>query len=238
MIKQVLSMPVEHVMPPVSAVLEGQGIPSWVEPDERTMQLVHDALDLYREKACPKGLLTEITGEEFGKVLHGEGISVEESPVNAISRMSDDLALFAVTVGDKVSREISDLFGRSDFALASMLDAAASEGAEMTAQAVEDVYRRDLKERGRLDGRKGTLRFSPGYCGWHVAGQRMLFPALQPGEIGISLNESCLMNPLKSISGVIIAGRKEIFEFEDVFSFCRDCATHTCRERIKALLDE
>lgn len=79
MIKQVLSMPVEHVMPPVSAVLEGQGIPSWVEPDERTRQLVHDALDLYREKACPKGLLTEITGEEFGKVLHGEGISVEES---------------------------------------------------------------------------------------------------------------------------------------------------------------
>ena len=152
--------------------------------------------------------------------------------------MCDDLALFAVTIGEPVCGEISRLFRRNDFALGSMLDAAASEGTEMTAQALEHVYRQYLKERGRFDRRQGTLRFSPGYCGWHITAQKHLFPTLKPGEIGITLNESCLMQPIKSISSVIISGRKEIFEFEDVFSFCRDCATHTCRDRVRALFEE
>jgi hypothetical protein len=43
------------------------------------------------------------------------------------------------------------------------------------------------------------------------------------------------MQPLKSVSGVIVAGRIEIFEFDDVFSFCSGCATHDCRDRIRSL---
>jgi hypothetical protein len=80
------------------------------------------------------------------------------------------------------------------------------------------------------------MRFSPGYCGWDLTAQRGLFEALQPAEIGITLSESCLMRPLKSISGVFIAGEKGIFVFDDVFSFCGECATHECRDRITALL--
>jgi hypothetical protein len=80
------------------------------------------------------------------------------------------------------------------------------------------------------------LRYSPGYCGWHVSGQRKLFDYLLPEEIGITLRESFLMQPLKSISGVVIAGRRQIFDFENTFDFCDDCSTWTCRERISAIL--
>jgi hypothetical protein len=80
------------------------------------------------------------------------------------------------------------------------------------------------------------MRFSPGYCGWHVTGQKKLFAALHPEEIDITLTPSCLMKPLKSISGVIIAGDMEIFRFDDSFAFCAECSTHVCRERLATLI--
>jgi hypothetical protein len=40
------------------------------------------------------------------------------------------------------------------------------------------------------------------------------------------------MDPLKSISGVIVAGRAEIHEFDNDYDFCAECGTRTCRERI------
>ena len=236
--QRIFHIPVAEVVPSVRSLLSGQGIPRWVQPDERTRQLAYDALALYKEKARPQAILAELSTDRFQDVFEGEGLNEDESPVHSILPMSDDLALFAVTMGEDVSHEISGMFERSDFALASMLDAAASEGAELTAEVLEDIYRQHLGEQGRFNRRQGTLRFSPGYCGWHITGQKRLFAALQPGEIGIALNESCLMSPIKSISGVIISGLKAIFEFEDVFSFCGGCPTHTCRERVKALLDE
>jgi len=53
--------------------------------------------------------------------------------------------------------------------------------------------------------------------------------------VGISLTPTCLMEPLKSISGVIIAGAKEIFEFEDNFPFCDTCVDRSCRTRLATL---
>jgi hypothetical protein len=218
-------------------VLGAQGIPVRVRHDEKIVHLVDSAIALYKEKARPQGIFVEISIKDFGSVFEGEGRNEAECPVKSIYQTSYDLALFAVTIGEDVSREIAGMFERHDFAIGSMLDAAASEGTEMTAQAVENIYRELLRKRGRFDRRHGTLRFSPGFCGWHITAQKYLFPALQPDRIGIALNESCLMQPLKSISGVIISGRKEIFDFEDVFWFCRDCAAHTCRERVRATLE-
>jgi hypothetical protein len=236
--QKVFQISAQEVVPSIGAILESQGIPRWVQPDARVKQLAHDALSLYKEKANPVGTLMEIKKDKFKSVFDGEGCNEVESPVNPIYQAADDIAVFAVTIGESVCREISRMFQQNDFALGSMLDAAASEGAEMTAQVVENIYRQHLREKHRFDHRRGTLRFSPGYCGWHISAQRKLFDALQPGEIGITLNESYLMQPIKSISGVIISGSKHIFDFEDVFSFCGNCAMHTCRDRINALFEQ
>ena len=238
MISKILEIPVAEVLPSPAAVIGGQGIPRGMTPDGRISRLADDALSLYRDHARPAGIVMEITRSEFGAVFRGRESSDAESPLGPIYRASDHLALFAVTVGEQVCGEISRLFRDNDFALGSMLDSAASEGAELAARAAEDFYRANLKDGGMLDSRSGTLRFSPGYCGWHISAQGALFDALQPGPIGITLNESFLMQPLKSISGVIISGRRDIFDFEDVFSFCRDCRTHSCRDRIASLLEQ
>jgi len=80
-----------------------------------------------------------------------------------------------------------------------------------------------------------VLGYSPGYCGWHISGQRRLFERLGPGEIGISLNDSCLMRPLKSVSGVLVAGAAPIHRFRPEFTCCAECATRLCVPRMRSV---
>ncbi|MBI5021560.1 MAG: hypothetical protein HZB59_09000 [Ignavibacteriales bacterium] len=236
--RKIINIPVNSVIPRVNTILQRQGIPNHINVNGRTVKLAEEAISIFSKLAFPIGVIQELSKEEFKNVYSGEGNNETDSPVKNIFEASDDLALFAVTIEDEVCAEISRLFYTNDFALGSMLDAVASEAAEMTAESIENYYRSHLNNIGRFKAESGVLRFSPGYCGWHVSGQRKLFKSLHPEDIGISLRESFLMEPLKSISGVIISGKKKIFQFDDTFAFCGSCATHECRERIITMKDE
>ena len=50
--------------------------------------------------------------------------------------------------------------------------------------------------------------YSPGYCGWHVTQQQLLFSLLPEQPCGVRLSESSLMSPIKSVSGVIAVGER------------------------------
>ena len=234
--RQILPIEVDAVTPSLPAVLEAQGIPADVTPNWRTLEVAEKAAEVYRQLAEPIGVWASISLTTFEKVFGGEGHNASTTPVEDTVRRADDLALFAVTVGDALPSAIADLFDQQEPALASMLDAHASEGAELAADYLQGRYVDWLLGNERFGTGTGALRYSPGYCGWHVSGQRSLFEYLRPGEVGITLRESCLMQPLKSISGVIIAGRKEIFDFENTFDFCEECSTWTCRDRISSVL--
>jgi hypothetical protein len=43
------------------------------------------------------------------------------------------------------------------------------------------------------------------------------------------------MEPLKTISGVLIAGPRDIHDIADNYDFCERCDDHGCRERIRLL---
>jgi len=235
--RKTMSIPIDDVIPSIGAVLKGQGVPESVVPDKRMVQLARESVSIYKRFSDPVGVIMEISKVDFELVYNGEGKNDNEAPLSMIYKESDSLALFTVTIGEKVCTEIAQLFNNNDFALGAMLDSAASEGAEMAAQVVESYYKDYLTEIGRFTSLAGIMQFSPGYCGWHISAQKKLFEFLHPAEIGIKLRESYLMQPLKSISGVIVAGPKEIFDFDDTFPFCNECDTHSCRDRIKAMLE-
>lgn len=48
--------------------------------------------------------------------------------------------------------------------------------------------------------------YSPGYCGWDVAEQQMLFSLLPANFCGVTLTESSLMLPIKSVSALVGLG--------------------------------
>ncbi|MCK4655215.1 MAG: hypothetical protein KAU01_12305, partial [Candidatus Cloacimonetes bacterium] len=156
----------------------------------------------------------------------GEGTNSAETPVKRIFPKADGLALFALTMGKKVSEKIETLFKENDFALGSMLDNIASLAADKAVKKLETIFSDHFPN-------TYALSYSPGYCGWHISGQKKLFEYLHPEKIGITLNDSFLMIPLKSVSGVLISGKREIHKFENNFSFCSLCKTKSCIERIK-----
>jgi hypothetical protein len=229
---RIISLDAMKLAPTLDIVLRTQGIPEGHQVPERVKKLAEEARNLYEALSRPRGILSEISLAEFRQVYEGDGQNAEPTPLPGIVVDADHLALFAVTLGEPVSQKIDELFQTDAPALGCMLDGIASERADSAADLLGENYLQSLLESGETDSGTKVLPYSPGYCGWHVTGQRKLFSYLDPGRIDIELNDSCLMSPLKSVSGVLVAGPVEIHSFENDFEFCLDCATWECRKRI------
>jgi hypothetical protein len=231
----VLEFSAADLAPEREAVLERLGIPPETVLAERTERIYAAATRLLAENAAPAGVLADISIEEFRTVYVGEGRNAPSSPVADICGRAEYLALFAVTLGEPASRAVLDRLAERDFALAYVLDAMASVAADDIADLAERRFAAMLRERGWATPDGAVLRYSPGYCGWDVTGQRSLFACLKPERIGLSLTDSCLMKPLKSVSGAIIAGPRAIHRFPPTYDFCDRCEERTCRSRLRTL---
>jgi len=225
------------ILPEREAVLRYQGMAEGVTVQGQIAALLSEALDIFSKTCEPMDIIEELSTNEFREIFRGDGDNSHDTPLEHIFPQADALALFALTVGDEVSRRIEDLFAGNDFALGYMLDTVASLAADKAVEVCEASFLHDLVQRRLTRPDHRALGYSPGYCGWHLTGQKKLFQYLQPEKIGITLNDSCLMTPLKSVSGVLAAGRKDIHLFETNYAFCRDCKTYSCRQRMKKLMD-
>ena len=218
------------VLPSRPAILLRAGVPAGRKPSARVADLAVKATELYLRLAEPTGLLEELSLEELLE-LHRDGRSGDEpSVLERVAPQGGRLALFAATLGEPVCARIRTLFEEGDAPLGFLLDAVASEAASALAEELGDAF---------LDGdaAKGlaVLGYSPGYCGWSVAGQRPLFARLAPGEIGISLGPGSLMSPVKSVSGVLVAAPPSAHRVGPGSGFCEPCADRTCLSRAAAL---
>jgi hypothetical protein len=218
--------------PDRDTVLRTQGIPKGYQVSERVDALVEQARELYEALARPVGIIADISLAEFLEVYEGDGLNAVPAPLPGIVEDARCLALFAATLGQPIGRKIAELVRGNDAALGCMLDGIASERADRAASLLGEAFGESLPDDGEMDSGASVLPYSPGYCGWHVSGQRKLFAFLEPGDIDIELNSSCLMSPIKSVSGVLVAGRPSTHAFKNDFEFCLDCATWECRERI------
>lgn len=236
--REIIEISKNDVIPNSGDVLKAQGIPRGKAPSENTKALVKRTKELFSQFCEPAGIISEISIPEFEIIYQGEALNEKETPLDEIFRKANRLSLFAVTLGQKVTEKIDELFKANDFALGSMLDSAASIGADKIADDVEIAFLNLLSKKEKITPEMEILRYSPGYCGWHMSGQKKLFEFLHPEDIGISLLDSFLMRPLKSISGVMVVGKKEIFVFEPSYPFCSQCETRSCRERIRELFKE
>jgi hypothetical protein len=224
-----------EAVPSRADVRRALGVPDGAALRERVSSLLERAFDVFVDHVEPRALFEEVSEAEFESVYAGRGWNPPESPLPRIAPRARGLALYAATVGEAVSERVHALFAEGELPLAFVLDAVASGGADRLATVLCDRFGASLAARNPEceDGR--VLAYSPGYCGWHVSGQRALFARLRPADVGISLNEGCLMRPLKSVSGVLVAGPAAIHRFRPEFPFCEDCTTHQCRRRMASV---
>ena len=186
--EEIFSFRFSEITPDSNTVLESQGISANAEIPEKIRVLYDQALAKLENLAEPKAIIKNISTASFTHVFEGEGRNDPAAPLAAIYHRADSLALYALTLGKALATEIDTLFGKNDFASAYMLDSVASVAAEKASTAMEDYLSEELNAAGFDPGRDAVLGYSPGYCGWHISGQKMLFEYLLPERIDITLN--------------------------------------------------
>lgn len=83
------------------------------------------------------------------------------------------------------------------------------------------------KELERNSTLSHSLPYSPGYCGWNISEQSKLFSFFPPAPCDVTLSESFLMSPVKSVSGIIGLGK----ELKPQPYRCELCTNKNCYKR-------
>ncbi len=131
------------------------------------------------------------------------GMSFATGPIiTSQLKRSTSLALYVSTVGPRLEQWSGELMAEGDMMRGYIVDAIASEYVEQASVWLEKQIAIHLQTRGW----KMTHRYSPGYCDWPVSEQHKLFSLLPEKFCGITLTESALMVPIKSLSGIIGLG--------------------------------
>lgn len=159
-------------------------------------------------------------------------------------RDSQAVCYFVATVGHWFENEQRHLMEQGDIVKVYLMNEIGSLLAEKVADQVELALEKQISPKGLHH----TNRFSPGYCGWQVSEQPLLFEMFGkdanthaddsgfgqntaydalPSPCGIKLTESSLMIPIKSVSGIIGIGkdvRKHDYK-------CNACGLESCYKR-------
>jgi hypothetical protein len=188
------------------------------EPSEYIARTVRELAELARSVAKPKAVYRVCYLENRA------GDSLEIGGVRFTSRLLrfyldniERVFPYIVTCG----RELDEIaIPSDDFTRRYYLDAI-KEMAMRSALGYLEDYLKAKYALGQLS------RISPGSLeSWPLTQQRELFGVLGDVRalVGVELNESCLMIPLKSVSGILFPTQVE-------FEGCRLCPREDCRER-------
>lgn len=118
----------------------------------------------------------------------------------------DSIILFAATVGLEFDKMILKL-GKSSPSAALCIDAIGNERIE----ALCDMFCKDIENSVSLSNQALRPRFSAGYGDLPIELQRDIFNTLSPHtKIGLTLNDSLLMSPAKSVSAIVGINKQQV----------------------------
>lgn len=171
------------------------------------------------------------TPGRFDALTVGDHVFAVQKIVAGALAKAEQVAVFACSLGAAFEDWARSMMV-DDPALGFIADAVGSAVAESLADRLHDHIETTMAGHGW----KITNRYSPGYCGWSVADQHGLFSLLPGAFCGITLGESALMHPVKSVSGVIGVGAA-VKHGDYLCDVCnqRDCTYRRYHERRAAL---
>lgn len=112
---------------------------------------------------------------------------------------SDEIVLMASTVGMDIVQRIKSEVKAGDPALGLILDAVASQTADVGLDWLMSFIEKILLKEGKKLTR---YRFSPGYGDLDISNQKLIYDALQLEKLGIEITESFMLVPEKSVLAV------------------------------------
>ncbi len=183
---------------------------------ENLIQRVKEVIDI----SCGYVLIENVTTNDDSLVIANEQLNIGITIMSHFPKVTSS-AIFLATLGSRFDQFMNQFFSNNDPFNGYIVDTIGSLAVENVVDYLADYLSRNSTGLGV------TNRFSPGYCGWDVIEQHKLFKLLPQNFCGVKLNESALMTPIKSVSGIIGLGdgvNKREYT-------CNDCETPTCIKR-------
>jgi hypothetical protein len=192
--------------------------------DEFVSDMIRQSIQISQAQIHPKGgfvliPVVEIIPEQGMVVLQNQSFKVGRRIAFQLKN-AEYLAIFVGTIGAGVEKLSDKYFRDRDMLEGYIYNLIGSEAAESVAELIHNHVKNMAEEKDL----KITNRFSPGYCNWDVAEQFKLFQLFDGQFADVTLTESALMHPVKSVSGIIGIGKHVVFKDYS----CEQCGQPNC----------
>ncbi len=169
--------------------------------DRRSLDLFEKTLDLASSICECKGVyrFLEIKENSPELILLSDGTSFKSASLAKLLKNSSRIVLMATTAGREITEETNRLIALNRASEAVIVDAAGSEIADEAMNQVNLICANIAKSAGM---RLSRMRFSPGYGDLGIANQKQISESLGLDKIGISMTESHMLIPEKSVTAI------------------------------------
>lgn len=167
----------------------------------------------YGYKIYPASILLE-------EMTVGETVFNLDKEVQLLMKNVEKVAVFACTIDSTLEHELNIIKDASEQYIADVIGTVIVEKAS-------GLLLTEVQNKFSSLKLKTTNTISPGNCGWPIQDQQKLFGLLPDHFLGIALNSSGMMMPVKSLSGIVGIGKMVSFKHAD----CRMCASKNCLYR-------
>jgi len=190
-------------LPGLQAILGYPESPLPAPFDDYLREALNFASQLTDIKACLR-IIDDVHFEPSNgrMVADGRAFLVGKTVLKEL-RNSEELLFFVCTAGKAISEKSALLLMGEDPAKGYIYDQVGIFLTEAAGNQMQQLIRKEIPP-----GQTTTNRYSPGYCHWDLSDQHHLFALFPPAPCGVTLTPSALMNPVKSISGVIGIGKE------------------------------
>ncbi len=177
-----------------------------MEQEHLADEFIHQALKVFMDSATVTGgysvFKIDTLDHKSGWVSRGDFILKQGRQVCSYIKGSTQFALFLCMAGEILTLRSADLNAKAEFMEAFIVDAIGS----MTVENAMDKIQEELRLSMHFQSLNTSNRYSPGYCHWELSDQKALFHMIGNQPTGITLSESCLILPSKSVIGLIGIG--------------------------------
>ena len=167
-----------------------------------------------------------ITGVTSYSVTIDGDVSFQSRDLAEHFREAREMTILIVTIGPRLEKQVEKLFEERNSGVGCILDLLGSAAVDKVAYRVRDLIQKDALAKGYRAMSRGycigktcpaytdcggvvAYWWSPGYGDMETREQKKLFSLIDGNEIGVHLEESCMMTPRKSYTCLIPIGPQE-----------------------------
>lgn len=158
----------------------------------------------------------------------GENMILQGKSIGKHLHNCEKIIFLSATLGEEIEEQVTQSFADGKYSFSVLLDAAATTAVEQVADNMEKAIFNVVKRQGFAM----KWRFSPGYGDWPIEQQPDVLRLAHGSEIGVSLTESLMLTPRKSITAVIGLYRPNNCDQETQTKHdCNNCNKLDCASR-------